>query len=98
MIHDGLPEISVSDFFFSLYFKVLIFAYIFLLCIFVLFSVHFWIGENVIIVSKNNLTSLIVCVCVLCLCACVRSCVCACVIVCVLACVCGGGGGVCACV
>ena len=47
---------------------MLIFAYFFLLCVFVLFSVHFRIGENVIIVSKDNLTSLIVCVCVCVLC------------------------------
>ena len=78
MIHDSLPEISFSHFFFSLYLKVLIFAYFFLLCVFVLFYVHFWTGENVIIVSKNNLTSLIVCVCV-CVCMCVLGFECACV-------------------
>ena len=61
-----------------------------------LFSVHSWTGEKVIIMSKNNLTSLIVCVlcvsvraCVrMCVCVCVRACVCDCMRACVRACVC----------
>ena len=89
MIHDGLPKISVSHCFFSLYLKVLIFSQFFLLCVSVLFSVHFRIGENVITVSIFLFDFFnLACACCVCLSACMRMCVCACVCLCVCVCVC----------